>query len=269
MNIEIISRYPKNKTYSTPILFVHGAFAGAWCWEKYFLPYFAEHGYASHGLSLRGHGNSEGKPWVWFNSIDDYLDDLSQVIRKFYTPPVLVGHSMGGLIVQKYLESSPAPAGILLASIPHTGLIFASMRMYWHHPLLCHKIHWINVLPEQMWKYFTTPEEMRDIFFSKAVPPETVEKYSGYFQRESYRAMWEMSWLPFLPRPYKVKTPLLILGASEDIIIPPDFVESTAAAYNSKAQIFSNMGHAMMLDTGWKEVADQIRHWLGELKIEN
>ncbi|RLC08454.1 MAG: alpha/beta hydrolase, partial [Deltaproteobacteria bacterium] len=56
MKLEVISKYPKGKKHSVPILFIHGAFAGAWCWEEYFLPYFADHGYESHALSLRGHG---------------------------------------------------------------------------------------------------------------------------------------------------------------------------------------------------------------------
>ena len=44
MELEIISKRPRAKTHPTPLLFVHGAWHGAWCWEN-FLSYFAEHGY--------------------------------------------------------------------------------------------------------------------------------------------------------------------------------------------------------------------------------
>lgn len=60
MKLEVITEHSQLLSHSTPLLFIHGAWHGAWCWEK-FLSYFAEHGYESHALSLRGHGNSEGR----------------------------------------------------------------------------------------------------------------------------------------------------------------------------------------------------------------
>lgn len=53
MQLEIIDHKPKDISKAVPLLFVHGAWHGAWCWEEYFLPYFAEHGYRSVALSLR------------------------------------------------------------------------------------------------------------------------------------------------------------------------------------------------------------------------
>ncbi len=266
MKIELISKYPKENQHPVPILFVHGAFVGAWCWDEYFLPYFAEHGYAAHALSLRGHGKSEGgDTMLWLHSIIDYMEDLSQCIQKLGTPPILVGHSMGGLIVQKYLESFEMPAGILLASVPHTGFFFNSARMCYHYPCMCQKICLINMLPKNMWEYVTSLQEIRDLFFSHDVNIETIKKYFPLFQRESYRAMSDMTWISFLPQPSKVKrTPLFVLGAEDDIIIPPEFVKSTAMAYNAECCIFSQTAHAMMLDHTWKNAADKILEWLKE-----
>jgi pimeloyl-ACP methyl ester carboxylesterase len=61
VKLEIISRYPENRTRATPLLFVHGAFMGAWVWAETVLPYMAQHGYEAHAVSLRGHGQSEGR----------------------------------------------------------------------------------------------------------------------------------------------------------------------------------------------------------------
>ncbi len=61
MSIELLSRSPSSPSHPTPLLFIHGAWHGAWCWAEHFLDYFAAHGYAAHALSLRGHGNSPGR----------------------------------------------------------------------------------------------------------------------------------------------------------------------------------------------------------------
>lgn len=267
MKLEIISKYPENTPRKTPILFVHGAFGGAWCWEEYFLPYFARRGYVSHALSFRGHGRSEGAGSLNLSGIADYVADLVQAVRDLGTSPILVGHSMGGLIVQKHLESFERPAAVLLASTPHTGLLYAAMKMFWHSPMHYQKLCLINMLPKNMWEYVTSFQEMRDIFFSKEISPDMIKKYLSCFQQESHKAMWEMTWFKFLPQPCNVKTPLLVLGGEDDMIIPPDFARSTARAYNTRAHIFPNMGHAMMLDKDWQVVADHILEWLNKLGI--
>src|SRR5688500_15441170 len=133
MKLEVNSKQPREKTHSTPLLFVHGAWHGAWCWEN-FLPYFAAQGYEAHALSLRGHGNSEGKDGIRWYSIHEYVADVEQVARNMNTSPILIGHSMGGYIVQKFLESHTVPAGVLLASIPISGIMAMLLRMLRRHP---------------------------------------------------------------------------------------------------------------------------------------
>jgi alpha-beta hydrolase superfamily lysophospholipase len=70
-----------------------------------------------------------------------------------------------------------------------------------------------------------------------------------------------MLWLN-LPRPHLVTTPLLILGAEDDICFTQREVRATAAAYDTEAEIFPNMSHDMMLDPAWLAVAERIHAWL-------
>jgi len=67
-----------------PILFLHGAFAGAWCWAEQFMPYFAERGLDCYAVSLRGHGGSAGRERLTWHSLGDYVDllDLRIKVRK-------------------------------------------------------------------------------------------------------------------------------------------------------------------------------------------
>ncbi len=66
-----------------------------------------------------------------------------------------------------------------------------------------------------------------------------------------------------LPRPERVKTPVLVTGAADDRLISPREVEATARAYHTQAVMFPCMAHDMMLEAGWKAVADQMLGWLG------
>ena len=104
-----------------PLVFVHGAFAGAWCWEEYFAPYFSALGWPTISFSLRGHGTSEGASLLDLASLTDYVDDLRRVLETLDGPAVLIGHSMGGMVVQKFMEregAAEATAGtVLMASV--------------------------------------------------------------------------------------------------------------------------------------------------------
>ena len=102
--IEVFSCLPADATDRLPVLFVHGAFAGGWMWADTFMPFLAEAGYPCYAVSLRGHGGSHGRERIDWHSIADYVEDVTRVIDWLGQQPVLVGHSMGGFIVQKYLE---------------------------------------------------------------------------------------------------------------------------------------------------------------------
>src|SRR5205814_7095304 len=58
--LEVRSRLPQATTRKPPLLFVHGGYCDAWCWEPFFLPWFAARGYPSYALILCGHGASWG-----------------------------------------------------------------------------------------------------------------------------------------------------------------------------------------------------------------
>ena len=85
MQLELITRKPTSAAHSTPILFVHGAWHGAWCWDEYFMPYFAQQGYTTFALSYRGHGNSDGRDSLLRNlareANEGYALALDEVLR--------------------------------------------------------------------------------------------------------------------------------------------------------------------------------------------
>lgn len=259
MQLEVITREPAVDAQPTPVLFVHGMWHAAWCWSEHFLPYFAQHGYKSHALSLRGHGASEGRERLRWTPLAGFVSDVTQVVDQLESPPVLVGHSMGGMVVQKYLESRQAPAAVLLASAPPKGLISSTLRIARRHPLTFLKVSLTFSLIHNV----KTPELYKEAFYSASITGKELTAYHARLQDESFRAYTDMVALN-LPQPEKVNAPMLVLGATDDNLITPSEVEATAKAYNTRAEFFPDMGHAMMLDIGWQAVADRILDWLNE-----
>ncbi len=258
--LELISSLPETDARKTPILFIHGAFAGAWCWEEHFLPYFSSHGYRAYALSLRGHGASEGHERLFWTSLREYVADIEQVVAKLGQTPILVGHSMGGMVVQKYLERHSAPAVVLMASAPPQGLLYAAWWLALSNPLLFYEINFIQWLAP----YFSTLHTARRAVFSAHMTDHEVAKYCRRMQQESQRAVIDMSGLD-LPNFNRVKLPpALVLGAKNDALIPTFLIEATARAFATRAELFPDMAHAMMLETGWQRVAERMVQWLSQ-----
>ncbi len=110
-----------------------------------------------------------------------------------------------------------------------------------------------------------TPAIARWTLFGKDMPEEQLRKYHAKLNDESFRMFLDLLGLN-LAHPKKIKTPLLILGAEFDNAITPGQVHATARGYGSphEAEIFPDMAHDMMIEAGWKSVAERILNWLKE-----
>ena len=264
MKLEIISKYPVMNQHPTPLLFIHGTFHGASCWDVHFLDYFAGRGYASHAVNLRGHGNSEGRENLRWTRIADFVEDVADTVEQLPSPPILIGHSMGGFIVQKYLEDHTAPAAVLLSSPSPAGLLPTAIKNARRHPLIFARVNLtLSLLP-----LVATPALVREAFFSQDVPEEKMQAYWKLTQDDSFMAFLDMVLLD-LPQPARVKTPLLILGVEQDNRISPSEIEATARAYHTQAQIIPGVAHNSMLEQRWQSVADRILTWLNKQEVVN
>ena len=261
MYLERTSREPLVRSQPAPALFVHGAWHGAWCWAEHFLPYFAQHGYASHAFDLRGHGGSEGRQRLRRASLADYVADLDQVARDLDAVPVLIGHSIGAAVVQKYLEHRPAAAAVLIAAVPPYGGIPATLRLAARHPVAMLKANVTMSLRHLV----STPRLTREAFYSESITADRLDRYHSRLQDESYRAFLDVLALD-LPKPARVTTPMLVLGAERDTFFTRKEVEATARAYRAEVAFFP-MAHNMMLEDGWEDVARYIVRWLARLNL--
>ncbi|UOG61761.1 alpha/beta hydrolase [Leptospira noguchii] len=252
----------KNKIHS-PLLFIHGAWHGSWCWEENFVPYFQKAGYDVYTMDLRGHGkspNQNGK-FRW-NSIRNYVQDVEEVIKKLPQFPILIGHSMGGLIVQKILEKNYVSKAVLLASVPPHGVFRITLELLFRHPIRFLKV----LLTLSLFPIVEDTKLGRELFFSESLDKQKAIQYVSKTQDESFLAFLDMLFF-CLPQSDRIQTSPLVLGGEKDRFFVPWEVKRTANTYQSEMNIFQGMGHNLMLDEGWEKVAERIHTYLSDSKI--
>jgi len=255
--LEVIDKGSSTESHPVPLLFVHGAVHAAWCWNENFLGFFADKGYRAVALSIRNHGNSARKN-PWKSSVADFVSDVASVANGLPAEPVVIGHSVGGFVVQKYLEMHSAPAGVLLASAPVSGVSRGLLRIMARHPLRSARA----TLTGKLRHALNTPQAARENFYSASTPESDIERYTALLDEEYLgRQLFDFTMLS-LPKPQRVTAPLLVLGAESDAIFSQDEIRKTARAYGTEAEFFPNMGHNMMLEPGWQAVAERIDGWL-------
>lgn len=252
--LEILSRPPTGPAKPVPLLFVHGAFCAAWIWEEHFLPWFAERGWEASAVSLRGHGGSEGRDRLDCFGIADFVEDALAAADRCSAPPVLIGHSMGGMVVQRALRERRFPGAVLMASAPPHGLLESTLGLAWRAPFVFQQMGMLMAFGANA----IAPEAVRRAMFSDRMPVEEARRFEPLLQEESRRVLMDIGgWIPFPPTPDR-NIPVAVLGAEEDLLFPPDQVRATARAFHTEPVFFPGRGHAMMLEPGWEEVATLI-----------
>ncbi len=236
----------------TGILLIHGAWHGPWCWDG-FAARLAERGHDVVTVRLRGHDQSGERIWHRFHH---YLEDVERAAERFAEPPVLVGHSMGGLLAQEHARRHPARAIVLLASLPPGSAIRVAARLALRHPLAMTNA----TLRWRLKPLVATRAQTRAMLFTDDTPNAIVDYCHAKLGDESYLAFLDML-VPPMRRP-KVRARVLVLGASDDAIISVDDVRRTARAYDTQAELFAGIGHDMTLGAGWERVADRVDAWV-------
>ncbi len=257
VELEVIAKAPAEDSNRPPLLFVHGAGHGAWCWDEHFLDFFAARGFDSYALSLRGHGRSGGRERLRWTSIADYVSDVARVASSLPREPVVIGHSMGSRVVQTYIETHEAPAAVLLAPPTRGGVLRPAARMPLDHPWRSLQV----ILTGRASKLIGAPELARKFFFSPELAEERVREYAARQGPESFRALLQLVYT----RPDRARirgVPMLVLGGADDYFVRPSALRRIAEGYGAECRILEGVPHGMMLDVGWRETAEAILEWL-------
>jgi pimeloyl-ACP methyl ester carboxylesterase len=186
---------------------------------------------------------------------------VGRAVDAMPAPPVIVGHSMGGMIVQHHLlRRDDAPAAVLLAHVPPGGALGVSLRVGARHPAAFAR----TLLSGHLEPIVDDPGRARNLLASDRIPAgEWAKIQPTLLQDEAYLAYWDMV-LFDLPKPRRLRTPLLVLGAGDDRLFTHAEVHQTAEAYGARMEILPDLSHDVMLDPGWRTAADRILAWLDE-----
>ena len=252
-----------------PLLFVHGSYHGAWCWMERFQPYFAAAGFDSTSVSLRGQGGSDRGSLKVSGDLQSHADDLASVIAALPAPPVVVGHSFGGLLVEKYCSQlgeagRPAIAGVaLLCAVPPSGNKDIVVRITKKSFLDSLKITWAFVGKS----FARSTAACRDTFFSADIPEAYLARYQAQLAACSPVRLLDLGALnkelPLPPLPAAAAPlPAFVAGGAADLVVDPPAVAEAAAWFGVKPVVWEGIAHDCMLDTRWETAAGSLRTWL-------
>jgi pimeloyl-ACP methyl ester carboxylesterase len=262
VTLEILTRRAATGGGQRPLLFIHGAYTGAWCWDDHFLAWFARHGYDAHAVSLRGHGDSPPRGPLDLAGIDDYVDDVLEAVNTLDEAPVLIGHSMGAIVAQRAARRARAEAMVLMAPVPPHGLAGSMFGLATRDPPLFLAI---NAMQVANGADAAGMLRIRDYLFSQTVTEADAVRHLGRMQRESSRALADLAWPQHLWIAPSIGLPTLVIGAARDAFFPRAMVEEAASFHRIQPLMFDDMAHVMMLEPGWQRVAEAIHGWLAAL----
>ncbi len=253
--LEHIILKPSRQKYETPLFFQHGMHCTAGYWQQ-FMRYFADLGYETHATNLPGRGESSlNKGHINRYGAADYCLCFKQAVENILPRPVIIAHSLGGYLTLKYVESNELPGAVLIASYPHTGAARLIFRMFRRHPL--------KFLRTMISRNLQIPdaETAGELFFSDPPPVDL----DGYYREQCVPDSKKMGMdMLFRVRlyPEKVTTPCLVMIGDRDFTYSVDEQQVLAQALGADFMVLPGQAHNVMLETGWRQTANEIHKWV-------
>jgi pimeloyl-ACP methyl ester carboxylesterase len=245
-----------------PVIFAHGAFCGGWAFEQFRKPFEAR-GCACVAPDMRGHGAGASRDATAGLSMSDYAADLAKLVASQAEPPILVGHSLGGLVAQMAAARAPVRALVLLAPSPPWGVPGGSLgEAISAMSLYALGAFWMQAIEPDYgsakgYSLDRLASAERHAIFERMVP-------------ESGRALWEtLNWwmdpmtTTSVP-PSAIAAPVLALSGERDAIHPPATVTQVAERLGGDFRVLKGMSHWLVAEPGWEAAADVCLDWLTE-----
>ncbi len=249
----------------TPIVLIHGTNAGPWTLAN-FAEFFAEKEFACHSPAYRHHDPTplpERAELLKGLSIADYVEDIASFVGTLNTRPVLVGHSLGGIVAQKLASRGMARGIVLLNGSVNWGILpttdqerelarlFISSGAFWDETLLPDF--------ETMSRYGLNKldrKEQRRVF--NRLGPE-----SGRVMFELFFWMFDDNQTTRIDYD-AITCPVLMVSGTDDLAVPPSTSRLIAERHGERATFLEapGFGHYLTLEPAWKEIAELCIDWI-------
>ncbi len=252
---------------SKTIVFIHGMYMTPLCWENW-LSFFQTRGYRCLAPAWPGRDQpvkmlreKHPDPELGQLTLSRVLDELSRTIRALDDKPILIGHSMGGLVVQLLLQRDLAAAGVAIDSAPPQGVFSAQwsfVKANWPHINPFAPVNQPIPMSFERFQYAFVnglPLAEQKAAFEKYVVPE-----ARGVPRQSLTGAAKVDFKK--PHP-----PLLLIAGSADHIIPASLNRTNYEKYKQSSSVtdfkeFPGRTHFIIGQAGWAEVAGYVLSWL-------
>ncbi len=251
------------------ILFITGAFVSNTCWDQW-RTYFEAKGYTTFAPpwpnkdapaeTLRNRQPDAAIASNRLAALTEYYADLT---KQFPEPPVVIGHSIGGLIVQLLLQRGLAAMGVAIHSVPPRGVFtfkFSFIKAGWKALGFFTPVNESYLIAFESWNYAfangMTCEEQKESYYNLAIPE------SKLIVRDTITSAAKVDF----KRPH---APLLFLAGSMDNTIPSSLNYSNFKRYKDKSSVtdfkeFYGRNHNVLVQSSWKDNAHYILEWINK-----
>jgi len=244
---------PEQAKFRAPLLWVHGVWSGAWCWQSW-ATHFCNLGWDSFAIDLRRRSTQNPSENLYRLGFGDCVQDLANVIRSFPTPPVLLAMNLGALMALKASEQTQPSALILVSPLPPGNLAAARsrpQRLLWlKYRLLILLRRPLQIEERDFRAYFLTPlsENLQSTLSRQTAPESSALVREFLMPRASLDA-----------RP--LSCPILALGGSDDNITPAATTNRVAKWLGGEFREYPRQGHWLIEQDGENIVRD-IHRWI-------
>ena len=243
----------------TPVVFVHGLWMHPSSWQPW-VELFRAAGYAPIAPEWPGDSPSVGEARAHPErlagvGIDAITQQYAKTIRNLNAKPIVIGHSFGGLIVQKLLGMGLASAAIAIDPAQMRGVLPLPLaQLQSGFPVLGNPFNYSRSV-------MLTPKQFH-AGFANAVPgpgrPLFEAAFANIFPNTAARVNVNAD-----------RGPLLIIGGGKDRTVPEVVTRAAHKLYRKAKtvndyKVFADRGHSLVIDSGWKEVANASLAWLKE-----
>jgi pimeloyl-ACP methyl ester carboxylesterase len=254
-----------NLINSKTIVFAHGLFVTAQSWSEW-VTFFESKGYTCHTPSNPYHNMTRKEMWdntpepLGKVNFEDVVNNLAKFIDTLPEKPILIGHSLGGLSVQKLVEMGKSAAGICIDGAAPAGIIPTQWSFLKSNLPVLNPFKGDSVFkPTKDWWFYAFGNNLTRAESDKAFDEFAVPE-SRNIPRSTTKSYAKINFK-------KPHVPLLFIAGEKDHIIPKGLNEKNFKAYkdaNSKKdfKVFENRGHYICGDKNWKEVANYIYEWI-------